>query len=275
MHIERKSMLYQTKVEYGDYTMNHVQGCAHGCKYPCYVMMMAKRFGKVKSYEDWCRPVLVSNTLELLDKELPKLKDKIAHVQLCFTTDSFMYGYDDICEMSLEAIRRINREGIPCVVLSKGALPSALADPGFLETNTYGITLVSLDERYRAEYEPGAAPYAERIDALRALHNAGCRTWVSMEPYPTPNIVEQCIFDLLEAVSFADRIIFGRTNYNKTVSAYPGCKEWYNERAREVVSFCESNGIDWYVKRGTFTDDEALDPCASGSHAEKALALPA
>ena len=28
-------MLYQTGVEYGDYTMNHVQGCAHGCKY-CY-----------------------------------------------------------------------------------------------------------------------------------------------------------------------------------------------------------------------------------------------
>ena len=27
--IERKSMLYQTKVEYGDYTMNHVQGCSH------------------------------------------------------------------------------------------------------------------------------------------------------------------------------------------------------------------------------------------------------
>jgi len=27
-YIERKSMLYQTGVEYGDYTMNHVLGCA-------------------------------------------------------------------------------------------------------------------------------------------------------------------------------------------------------------------------------------------------------
>ena len=33
--MERKSMLYKTGVEYGDYTMNHVQGCSHGCKYPC------------------------------------------------------------------------------------------------------------------------------------------------------------------------------------------------------------------------------------------------
>ena len=27
--IERKTMLYKTGVEYGDYTINHVQGCAH------------------------------------------------------------------------------------------------------------------------------------------------------------------------------------------------------------------------------------------------------
>ena len=89
-YIERKSMLYKTGVEYGDYTMNHVQGCSHGCKYPCYAFLMAKRFGRVHTYEDWCSPVLVSNTLELLDKEIPRLKSKIQSVQLCFTTDPFM-----------------------------------------------------------------------------------------------------------------------------------------------------------------------------------------
>jgi len=68
--IKRKSMLYQTGVEYGDYTMNHVQGCAHGCKYPCYAFLMKKRFGQIKDYESWLEPVLVSNTLELLDKEI-------------------------------------------------------------------------------------------------------------------------------------------------------------------------------------------------------------
>ena len=42
--IKRKTLLYKTGVEYGDYTINHIQGCSHGCKYPCYAMMMAKRF---------------------------------------------------------------------------------------------------------------------------------------------------------------------------------------------------------------------------------------
>ena len=72
--MQRKSLLYKTGVEYGDYTINHVQGCSHGCKYPCYASMLAKRFGTVKTYEEWICPVIVSNTIELLNKELPKLK---------------------------------------------------------------------------------------------------------------------------------------------------------------------------------------------------------
>ena len=70
-------MLYKTGVEYGDYTMNHVLVCSHGCKYPCYAFLMKKRFGQVHSYEEWCEPKIVSNTLELLDKEIPRLKKKM------------------------------------------------------------------------------------------------------------------------------------------------------------------------------------------------------
>ena len=75
--ITRKSLIYKTNVEYGDYTINHIQGCSHGCKYPCYAYLLKKRFGVVKTYEDWISPCIVENTLELLDKEIPKFKDKI------------------------------------------------------------------------------------------------------------------------------------------------------------------------------------------------------
>ena len=107
----------------------------------------------------------------------------------------------------------------------------------------------------------GAAPYRDRIDALQALHEAGCRTWVSMEPYPTPNICDQDINPILEAVSFADRIIFGRTNYNKAVSSYPCCKEWYNERVLDVVHFCHDREIDYFIKHGTWTREQSYADC--------------
>ena len=201
--MKRKSLLYKTGVEYGDYTINHVQGCAHGCKYPCYAMLMAKRFGKAKTYEEWCEPKIVANALDLLDVEIPKLKSKIKSVQLCFTTDPFMYGYDEVSSLSISIIKKLNDNAIKCSVLTKGVLPFELSE--LSSENEYGITLVSLSEEFRKAMEPNTAPYAERINALRALHDAGCKTWVSIEPYPTPNIINQ---DLKQyCLSYKDRHI--------------------------------------------------------------------
>lgn len=73
--IKRKSLLYKSNVEYADFCLNHVEGCSHGCIFPCYAMQMSKRFGKTKNYQDWIKPKLVENALELLDKEIPKYKN--------------------------------------------------------------------------------------------------------------------------------------------------------------------------------------------------------
>ena len=249
--LQRKSLIYKTNVEYGDYTINHIQGCSHGCKYPCYAYLLKKRFGNVKSYEDWIEPVIVENTLDLLDKELPRYKDKIKTLHLCFTTDPFMYGYNDIKELSLAAVEKINNAGIKCSILTKGLLPIELAK--YSNDNEYGITLVSLNEDYREKIEPGAAPYEKRLNSLRTLHEAGFNTWVSIEPYPTPNIIQQDINDILEAVSFTDKIIFGRTNYSKEITSFKQHKQFYNQQAQAVIEFCGKRKISYHIKDGTLT----------------------
>jgi DNA repair photolyase len=251
--IKRKSLLYKTGVEYGDYTINHVQGCSHGCKYPCYAMMMARRFGTAKTYEDWCEPKLVSNSLEILDAEIPRLKDKIKSVQLCFTTDPFMYGYEEVCQMSVAILRKLNAANIKCTALTKGILPYELSQ--LSHENEYGITLISLNEGFRKEMEPNSAPYQQRIASLKALHDAGFRTWVSIEPYPTPNIIEQDFNKILTAVSFCDKIIFGRLNYNKKVSEYKDYKIFFNDLAYKVIDFCIDTGKDYHIKTGTITEE--------------------
>ena len=252
--ITRKSMLYKTGVEYGDYTINYVQGCAHGCKYPCYAFALKKRFGQIKTYDEWRKPYLVSNTLELLDKEIPRLKNKIKSVHLCFTTDPFMYGYPQIEKMSIDAIKKLNSAGIKCTVLTKGILPEELMNCS--KDNEYGITLISLDEEYRKQVEPGAASYEERLKALRKLHDIGCKTWVSIEPYPTPNLIDQNLGEILKSVSFVDKIIFGRTNYSKEVtSGYPEHRRFYNDRAEEVLLFCNNHNINCHIKEKTITSE--------------------
>jgi DNA repair photolyase len=252
--ITRKTLLYKSGVEYAGYALNHAEGCAHGCNFPCYAMMMKKRCGRVKDYDDWLKPRIVANALDLLEKEIPKLKHKIGYVTMCFATDPFMYRVPQIAELSLKIIERLNRAQIKVVSITKGLYPDDLTDKDtYGVDNEYGVTIVSLSEEFHEKYEPYAAPVKERIAALKKLHDSGLKTWVSMEPYPTPNIIKQDLGDILEAVSFVDKIIFGKWNYSRLISSYKGRNEFYDEAAREVLDFCRARGIDVYMKEGTIS----------------------
>jgi DNA repair photolyase len=261
-HIYRKSLLYKSGVKSADYALNHVQGCSHGCRFPCYAMLMKRRFGQVGTYEDWLKPRLVGNALELLDKELPKLRDKIERVFLSFTTDPFMYRQPEVIELTLKILARLNQAGIPAATLTKGAYPVDEIVKLNSE-NEYGITLVSVDDTFQQKFEPGAAPIRERIAGLRALHEGGFKTWISMEPYPTPNIHRQDITEVLKAVGFVDSIWFGRWNYNRTAGAFKHAPEFYASMSQQVITFGRQRGIDISVKGGTpITDCEAARPPA-------------
>jgi len=251
--IQRKSLLYKSGVEYADFCLNHVEGCAHGCTFPCYAFQMAKRFGKVKTYKDWIRPKLVENALELLDKEIPKYKDKIKFVHLCFMTDPFMYKYSEVEGMTLKIMEKLNINDIRSTVLTKGVYPKTLSNKEkYGLDNEYGITLVSLSTKFKKRFEPYSAPYNQRIKALKHLHDSGLKTWVSMEPYPTPNLDHnQNLQKLLGKISFVDRIIFGKLNYNVESSQFKNNHLFYDERASQVIEFCKKNNIEYHIKFGT------------------------
>lgn len=268
----RKSLLYKTKVEYGDWTINHIIGCMHGCNFPCYAMMMAKKFGWVKDYEDWRKPRIAVNALEILEKEIPKYKGEIKHlVHLCFMSDPFMYDSDkkdlipEIREMTLKIIEKLNKEGIKVTTLTKGFYPDEILDKKrFLQANEYGITLVSLNENFKKEYEPFSAPYEKRIESLKKLANAGLKTWVSMEPYPTPQLPRlketkaENIDEILNKIKFVKKIVFGKLNYSR-LNYYNGnyspiwgnSDDFYKKMAQKVIDFCKKNNIKYHIKEGT------------------------
>jgi DNA repair photolyase len=203
----------------------------------------------------------VSNALELLDHELQSRADEIDSVHLCFTTDPFMYDCQqqqplaDIASLSMAIIRRLNASSIPVTTLTKGVYPEELiASVARLHRdNQYGISLVSLSETYRQQWEPGAASAASRIDSLAQIAAQGARTWVSIEPYPTPNIDPTAphVTTLLEKVSFADKIVFGRWNYNGLATAYDREHSFYAEVAPRVVDWCARHDTGLHIKRGT------------------------
>ena len=239
--IRRKSLLYRSGL--GFWCVNHVQGCAHGCRYPCYAYLMAKHYGRVRDEADWRRPRLVENAVELLERQLARTRARLDVVHLCLTTDPFMMGRPEVMSLSLTIIGRLNAHGVRASVLTKGVLPAELADARYDRGNTVGISLVSLDEGFRRRFEPFAAPYRERIAALERLHAAGCRTLVHIEPYPTPNIMRQEIGPLLEAVAFVDELYFGGWNYSPLAGASAERDLFYRSQGRVVRAFCQQHRI--------------------------------
>ena len=256
-NIQRKTLLYKTKVEYGNFTINHLFGCSHGCTYPCYAFNMARSYGKAKTYEDWIHPKIVSNALELLDKEIPKYKKEIDFVHMSFTTDPFMYDHINkrifpaVKNLTLKIIEQLSKNGIKTTILTKGLYPEDLVNKMFNEKNEYGITLVSLDKKFKKEFEPFSSPFEDRINTLRLLSEEGLKTWVSIEPYPTPNIVEQDIEQILNRISFVDKIIFGKMNYNVKSRKFENNELFYRESAEKVMRFCQENKIELHIKKGT------------------------
>jgi len=270
--IIRKTLLYKSGVEYADFGLNHVQGCSHGCTYPCYAMLMKKRCGIIRNYKEWLKPKIVGNALELLDAEIPKYKKDIKYVYLCFATDPFMYKQKEVGELTLKIIKRLREDSIKVVTISKGVYPKNLAKKSIYgNDNEYGSTIITLSEKFRKKMEPFAAPIEKRIKSLRFLHSKGLKTWVSIEPYPTPNLFKQDLSEILEKISFVDKIIFGKWNYNVLTSYFKNYKAFYNDCAYEVIKFCEKKGIEYHIKDGTIDGEHFRESKNYTNSYERAL----
>ena len=61
---------------------------------------------------------------------------------------------------------------------------------------------------------------------------------------------------ILEKISFVDKIIFGKLNYNVKVSNYQDNKKFYEECASTVIDFCEKYNIGHHIKYGTKKRDD-------------------
>ena len=242
---ERKSFLYQPTGranethafiagrQDGLYAINHVRGCAHGCMYPCYARVILKM-----PYEDWIVPQLFKDAPEIVEREIKRHHD-VEDVELCFTTDPFMYQQPEVHDVSNKLIDVITRYAAGVTILTKGDLTKAATLPRV----NYGITLISLSEDFRRKWEPGAMPYAERIAGLKERHDAGLPTWVSIEPYPGADRAENSVLELMENLSWVDKAVFGRWNY-----AGINDIEHYNRVAQDFVWVCQQYGIEYMVK---------------------------
>ena len=152
-----------------------------------------------------------------------------------------MYRYPEVKDLTLKIIESLNRDNIRCIILTKGVYPKALVNiKKYGINNEYGITLVSLCDSFKERFEPYSAAYRKRIESLKYLQKRSLKTWISIEPYPTPNLIKQDLINILKSISFVDKIIFGKINYNTTSNQFKKNNNlFYNKCADIVIEFCK------------------------------------
>jgi DNA repair photolyase len=101
--------------------------------------------------------------------------------------------------------------GLGICALTKGGTRS-LRDIDLFrpDRDAFASTLTSLDDRFSQKWESGEALPVDRIAALKAFHERGIYTWVSLEP----TIDVEASLSIVDAThEFVDLFKVGRVNY--------------------------------------------------------------
>lgn len=220
-----KQIIYRPKgraLEYSPLALNHYLGCDHECTY-CY-----NRFrwpiddARIRKIDiDVLRSEITENnyTDQIL---LSFIGDPYCHAEMS------SYWTRDILKLLFSKMMKV-------AVLTKGGT-RCLRDLWLFDRHKHqvkvGATLSFISDDVAAVHEPNSAPPSERIAALRALHESGIRTWVSVEP----------VLDTMEALiaikavaPYVDEFRIGKLNHDKELEA----KIDWQDFLERVVSILE------------------------------------
>jgi DNA repair photolyase len=222
--------------EYAPLATNPYRGCGHACAY-CYVPavlhMPRDEFDEgAKVRHDY---------FEKLLKDAAKYQALGLHgqVMLSFTSDPYHAGDTIPSRRTIEILRD---HGLAFCTLSKGGT-RALRDLKLFRPNrdAYAATLTSLDDAFSRKWERNAPPPSDRIAALRAFHDAGLFTWVSLEPTLD---IESSLAVVKATHEFVDLYKVGRVNYLKLTKT----TDWASYTAR-MIKLLGKLGKAHYIKK--------------------------
>lgn len=232
--------LYQPKGKAGEYShwaCNFFVGCSNGCEY-CF---LKKGIGKATLGGD--KPTLKKcfknerDAISIFEKEM---KENLAELQehglfLSFTTDPLL---SECSDLTWEAVMIAMENDVPIKLLTKmaGKWVNQVAEhmhESWKKYIAFGFTLTGHDE-----LEPNASTNQERIEAMRKLHDAGFKTWASIEPIVDFYESERMIS---KTIGFCDLYKVGLMSgkkYDKT--------ECYNFVARNTMFSSINRGMFYF-----------------------------
>jgi len=232
------SIIYAPSGQAGEYAKlatNPYRGCGNRCSY-CYVPAVL-RMSRAE-FDAGARP---------RDNFLLKLRNNAAkyraagiteQVMLSFTTDPY-HPFDT--SLTREVLLTLKEYGLGFCTLTKGG-KRAMRDIDLFrpDRDAFASTLTTLSPAASEEWEAGAALPEDRIATLRAFHEAGIYTWVSLEPVID---TETTLRIIRETHRFVDLFKVGRINYHRLTQLI----DWKDFTA-QVLRELNRTHSDYYIK---------------------------
>jgi DNA repair photolyase len=220
--------------EYSSVALNIYRGCGNCCRY-CYAPAAVR--AKRAAFDAGALPK--KDFLKRLrnDAEKCQANGLTEQILLCFTTDPYHPGDTGLTRQTMEILRE---QDLSFSVLTKGGT-RALRDIDLFrpDRDAFASTVTSLDDATSLRWECNAALPADRIASLRAFHDAGIFTWVSLEPTLD---AETSLAIVRKTHRFVDLYKIGKLNYAASVT------DWQDYTLR-MIELCSKLGVKHYIKR--------------------------
>jgi len=224
-----------SKVDWATYKFNFEIGCIHDCKY-CYAKQMNKRY---KWIPKWTQPQLKNPAT--LRKQITKLHEAPEGTVFFQDIGDAFQNHPQIFSACKYWLSKVLRTKHTILILTKSPLVKQCVGMLQKHENAWvGFTITSL--KHIPEWEPNAPPNPERVHAVKFLHDAGLKTFVSIEPW-IKNVTNP--IEIISAlIDYVDWWIIGSHNFARK----PLHPEYYNLELPRLVDFMNEHGIRYFVK---------------------------
>ncbi|GAB5461612.1 PA0069 family radical SAM protein [Hoeflea alexandrii] len=240
-----------------DRSINPYRGCEHGCVY-CFARPTHAYMGLSAGVDFEARLFAKPDAPRLLERELSRPGYKVQPIAIGTNTDPYQPVEKKWCIMR-QLLEVLEAAGHPVGIVTKSALVmrdidvlSRMASKGLARV---ALSVTTLDRKLARTMEPRAATPERRLEAIRALSDAGIPVSVMVAPV-IPGLNDHEIERILDSVKAAGADAAGYVMLRLPIEVSPLFRDWllrhYPDRYRHVMSLVRSmrGGKDYDAEFG-------------------------
>lgn len=240
-----------------DRSINPYRGCEHGCIY-CFARPSHSFMGLSPGLDFEAKLFAKPDVPKLLERELSRPDYKVRAIAIGTNTDPYQPIEREwrIMRQILEVLQKANH---PVVIVTKSSLImrdiDILSDMAAKGLAKVGISVTTLDRKLARTMEPRASTPTKRLEAIKALTDAGIPTAVMVAPI-IPALNDHELERILDAGHSAGATEASYVLLRLPLEVSPLFRDWllrnYPDRYRHVMSLVRSmrGGKDYDAEFG-------------------------